>query len=86
MMVTCFWHQNARQTQWSTTIEYNCEYRSQFNATTTAFMAFAWFTLTNALRSQGAKVKLYNTAELADEFKWLNTDDIELGSFGLLSF
>lgn len=39
----------------------------------------SWFLF---FRANNAKVCLYNKEELQSVFKYLNTDDIELGSFG----
>ena len=39
-----------------------------------------------SLRAQNAKVQLLDKEGLKDKFKWINTDDLELGSFGNMTF
>jgi hypothetical protein len=34
------------------------------------------------VRNKNAKVRLYDKEDLKTFFKWINTDDVELGSYG----
>ena len=36
-----------------------------------------------SFREQGAKVELLGPKQLKQKFPWLNTDGIEMGSFGM---
>ena len=76
MMVICFWHRKIHRIDFIKITRYNCKKKSFF------LNYFCKILIIILRRAQNANVRLLDAEQLKKTFKWLNTDGIELGSFG----